>query len=346
MMKLNKGCGFLVILVSILLVSLPLYAGDDSRIGTAAGEQVLQPIGARGVAMGGSDIVYTQGIEALHWNPAGLSILEKGFVGMFSRNTVFNDIGINYLGLGIQAGSIGVIAFDIKAFSFGDILRTTETDMDGLSGATFSPTWGTIGLTYANKLTSTIQVGIKAKIIYESLPRVSGSAFAFDIGLQYRNLAGIEGVSFGVVLKNIGTSLKYEGSGLMQKTVDDAGATYYLNRVASSDQLPTAMEIGAAYKYIVNEENNLLFTGMFQNNNTNLDAYKIGAEYIYNELIAVRAGYVMLNNPPDDYKVLETFTLGAGIKYEYSNILLQVDYAYRDYGIFDANNMFTLTVGF
>ncbi|NOY60432.1 MAG: hypothetical protein GXO75_16090 [Calditrichaeota bacterium] len=61
----------------LFLASLPVYAGDADRIGTAAGTQVLVPVGARDLAMAGSDIVFTTGVDAIYWNPAGFLTWNK-----------------------------------------------------------------------------------------------------------------------------------------------------------------------------------------------------------------------------------------------------------------------------
>ncbi len=342
---LNKRSEIVFALVFLLMVSLPLYAGDEDRIGTAAGVQVQQPVSARSLAMAGANIVYTKGIDALYWNPAGLSNMDSGFEGAFTRNTVFNDIGINYLGLGVNMGNFGAIGFDIKTFDFGDIPMTTVEDMDGSSGATFSPTWATLGLTYANKLTSSIQVGLKAKVLYESVPRVSGTAFAFDLGIQYKDLAGIQGVSFAVVMKNIGTDMKYDGSGMYEKTQDDvSGGTYYFKKEASGDQLPAALEIGLSYNMAINEQNGVLLSGVFQNNNVENDAFRFGVEYNFNNFVALRGGYLYTAKTDAD-NLLYTFTLGAGIQYKIAGSMVGIDYAFRDSRYFNANNMFTLRVG-
>jgi len=345
MIKLNQRYGLTLLLVFCLLVSMPLFAGDPARNGTAAGTQLLQPVGARDLAMGGANIVYTKGIDALYWNPAGLSNMETTFGGMFTRQTIFNSININYLGLGVLLGNLGSIGFDIKSFDFGDILYTTVEDMDGSSGAVFSPTFATIGLTYANKLTSAIQVGFTAKVVHESFPRVSGTAVAFDMGIQYKNIAGIEGVSFGVVMKNIGTSMEYKGSGLTRQVREADGRLNFYNIAASSDQLPAYLEIGAAYNFAINEQNNLIFTGVFQNNNVQSDAMKVGFEYSWNNMLALRGGYVY-TTVLDAEDVLYDFTLGAGFQYDLGGTTLGIDYAFRNDRYFDANNMFTLKIGF
>jgi hypothetical protein len=345
MIKLNKRYEILIVLVFCLLVSTPLFAGDPARIGTAAGAQLEQPVGARDLAMGGANIVYTKGVDALYWNPAGLSNMETTFGGMFTRNTVFNSININYVGLGLNIGSLGAVGVDIKSFDFGDIPLTTVQDMDGSSGATFSPTWSTLGITYANKLTNAIQVGIKAKVIYESLPRVSGTAVAFDMGIQYKNLAGIEGVSFGVVMKNIGTSMKYSGSALTKKVTESDGSQNFYSIDASSDQLPAFLEIGAAYDLAINEQNGVLVAASFQNNNVENDAIKFGLEYNFNNMVALRGGYVYTNKAESE-NVMYTFTLGAGFQYDLGGTIVGIDYAFRDAQYFDSENMFTLRLGF
>ena len=336
--------GVIWIVLVLFLASLPVYAGDADRIGTAAGTQVLVPVGARDLAMAGSDIVFTKGTDAIYWNPAGLSNMTQKAAGMFSTVNIFDDIRVNYLAVGAGMGKFGHIGFSIKAFDFGDIPLTTIEDMDGSNGRTFSPTFSTLGLTYSNKLTSTINVGITTKLIYESAPRVSATAVAFDIGLQYKNLAGLKGVSFGVVIKNIGSNMQYRGTGLMQE-VKVNGRNEFMRRGAASDQLPASMELGLSYNYKVMEDNNIILSGVFKNNNVQNDEFRFGMEYNYKNFIMLRGGYLyMVNTPAED--VVYSFSLGAGLQYKLGNTMLGIDYAFRNVQYFDASNMFTLHIGF
>ena len=336
--------GVIGIVLVLFLASLPVYAGDADRIGTAAGTQVLVPVGARDLAMAGSDIVFTQGPDAIYWNPAGLSNMTQKAAGMFSTVNIFGDIRVNYLAVGAGMGKFGHVGFSIKAFDFGDIPLTTIEDMDGSNGRTFSPTFSTLGLTYSNKLTSTINVGVTTKLIYESAPRVSATAVAFDIGLQYKNLAGLKGVSFGVVIKNIGSNMQYQGTGLMQQ-IKNNGRTEFIRRGASSDELPASMELGLSYNYKVMEDNNIILSGVFKNNNVQNDEFRFGMEYNYKNFIMLRGGYLyMVNTPSED--VVYSFSLGAGLQYKLGNTMLGIDYAFRNVQYFDASNMFTLHIGF
>ena len=88
-----------------------------------------------------------------------------------------------------------------------------------------------------------------------------------------------------------------------------------------------------------------MFSGVFQNNNTENDALKFGAEYTFNKMFSLRGGYVYTNNAESDV-LLYTFTLGAGIEYDFNGAILGIDYCYRDVQYFDMENMFTLKVGF
>ena len=58
------------VFISMLTLTV-LIGGDESRIGTSGGNQVLVPVGARGIAMSGSDRVFSSGLESVYWNPAG-----------------------------------------------------------------------------------------------------------------------------------------------------------------------------------------------------------------------------------------------------------------------------------
>jgi len=338
------------ILIMIPLIAMmgqsPLYGGDEARIGTAAGVQVEVPVGARGMAMAGADVASVQGLEALYWNPAGLGALSSKAAANLSTMRIFNDIKVNYLGIAAAAGKLGTIGFSIKAFDFGDIPVTTNNDMDGESGQTFSPTFLTTGLTYAKRLTDVISVGITGKLILESLEGASATAGAFDIGIQYHQLGGINGLLLGVALKNIGTNIQYHGSGMLVQAQDAGSAiTDFRELPTASHNLPATIELGLAYRYDIAESSTLMAAGNFQNENFGDDAIKFGLEYMYSDFVALRGGYLMNQNVDSDAQ-LYSFTAGIGLRTTVGNTNLGFDYAYRDSQYFDGNNLFQLTIGF
>jgi hypothetical protein len=332
----------LKILIAMSLIPVAqLFSADIARMGTAAGVQVLQPVGARSIALGGSNLATTNSVDAIYWNPAGLSKMTGAAEGHFSTMNIFNDIQINYFALGVSMGDYGVAGVSIKSFDFGDIPLTTNEDHDGSTGQTYSPTFATLTATYSIGLTDKISVGVNSKLIIEEVPRASAQTVAFDIGLQYAGFAGMENISFGLAIKNIGGNIQYSGSGLSGLT----SGGEYLSRNAASHDLPSTFELGVAYRYNLDETNSINASSMFQNNNYSNDNIKFGVEYIFQDLVMVRGGYNYANEI-DAEDNLYDFSLGAGLKYELGETMLQLDYAFRNDQYFDANNMFSFTVGF
>lgn len=345
-MRSKKVIYTLLIVMLVVLASPQIFAGDSDRLGTASGYQALIPVGPKDLAMGGANIAYTSGIEAIHWNPAGVSNLGYQASALASTMSIFNTINVNYLALGFNVGNIGNLAFSIKSFDFGEIPETTEEDMNGTAGRTFSPSFMTIGLTYAKQLTNSIGFGITTKLIHESIPRASANAVAFDLGIQYKGLGGIEGVAFGIAVKNIGSNLQYGGSGFLNMA-DEDGATYedFRTREIASADLPATVEFGLGYTKNVMEGAEVTFSSVFMNHNYGYDQIKFGGEYLYNDMIALRAGYTNSIDMPTD-AAIHSFSLGAGFNYKVGTTTIGVDYVFRPAEYFDAENMFALRVGF
>ncbi|RMG67419.1 MAG: hypothetical protein D6715_04840 [Calditrichaeota bacterium] len=352
-MRRNKISLYLLLLAGLLMVWSPLvYGGDQARIGTAGGVQLEVPVGARDLAMGGSDLAYTKGLDALFWNPAGFSNTESVASAVFSTMTIFNDVNVNYLALGVKAGAFGNLAFSIKAFDFGDIPFTTVQDMDGASGRTFSPTFFTLGLTYAKRLTDAISLGVTGKLVTERIPQAQANAFALDVGLQYWGLGGIDGLGFGVAVKNVGSSIQYDGSGFLQQTFNpQTGRTEFSSIPTQSDELPASIELGVSYKREIAEGNTIILSTDFKNNNLGNDQGRIGGEYAYNDLFFLRAGWLGLGRALgfDDTSYDDMnyrFTLGVGLHFKLGRSDFNLDYAFRDSQYFDGNNLFSVRIGF
>ena len=344
-MKTRKMISIIALAVTAFFLGVsPLYGGDPARIGTAGGDQLLVPVGARDLGMGGSNVAFSSGLDAIYWNPAGFSSQKSNAMGTFSTMSVFSDVNVNYLALGFNAGRMGHVGFSIKAFDFGDIPLTTNEDYNGSSGATFSPSFMTMAVTYSRKVNDAIQVGLTGKLVNESVPRASASAFAFDVGIQYHELGGFNGLSMGLVVKNIGTNLQYGGSAfLIQQS--GTGAASFVEIPTASHQLPANIELGVGYRRDINEQNSIVFNGNFVSNNFGNDDFKFGAEYAYSDLIFLRGGY-LATQKIDSEDQLYRFTLGVGLNYNYGGTNLALDYAFRDSQYFDGNNLFSLTVGF
>jgi len=340
---------YMVILT--LVLSAQVFAAGSNRAGTNAASELLIPVGARYIAMGGASAAGVSGLDAIYWNPAGLDRMPYLAAGLFSHMTYIADIGVSYVAAGIKFGGIGSVGLSFKTLSFGDIPITSEDFPDG-TGALFSPQFMTIGLSYSRALTDRVSVGATAKIISETLDRVGATGFAFDIGAQYQNLGDINGLSIGVVIKNFGPAMKFDGNGLLRKgdPLDVSRPASYYQVVAGADELPSTMEIGLGYALNLSETNTVGVQSHFVNNNFDDDFTRLGLEYNFNNMVFLRGGYSLSMNNTEDATGESTnifgLTLGAGLKYSFSGLTLGIDYAYRAVNYFDASNVFSLELSF
>ncbi len=334
-----------ILLAFILLLAVDAFAGGGKRTGTGGAAELLIPVGPRGIAMAGANLSTSTGIEALFWNPAGVSHMQNNADVIFSHMSYFADIGVEYGAIAANFEGFGVISFSIKTLDVGDILITTTANPDG-TGETFSPTFIVAGLSYSRQLTEAISVGFTTNFISETMADVSATGVAFDVGVMYNNLADINGLSLGVVVKNLGPEMKYSGGGLFQEgqILDVNRPPTFYTVEAAAFELPSNFQLGLGYSPVLDETNSLQFSGIYQNNNFSGDEYKVGGEYGYNDLFFVRAGYQLAPQVSDDY--LYGFTAGVGIDYVVEGFGFKVDYAYREVEFFDGNHVFALTLGF
>jgi hypothetical protein len=293
------------------------------------------------------------GVEAMYWNPAGLSLMNTQTQVMASHMKYIADIDINYVAGAVDLGSMGVLGASLKTMSFGEELVTTLESPSG-TGETWSPTYLTSSITYARKMSDKILFGTTVKVIYEQILTMSATGFAFDFGLQY--LAGKSGLKFGVALKNFGPSMRFDGVGLDQyyePAGTPGGSTPEPRRVVLQDfTLPTTLEIGLSYDLPMGKKNNVQLSTTFQNNNFSSDEYRVGLEYNYSNYVFLRGAYAFT----PDYKEEDGLTkkdqnlfgpsFGIGLHYPFGNMKLGLDYAYRVTERFSANQWFSLTLGF
>ncbi|MCK9425278.1 MAG: PorV/PorQ family protein [Ignavibacteriaceae bacterium] len=336
----------LLIIVFALQFTLDVYAGGGNRTGTGGATQLLIPVGPRGIAMGESNIATSYGVESIFWNPAGAARMSSSTDVLFSHMSYIADIGVEYGAVSANFEGFGVISLSLKSLSIGNIPVTTTENPDG-TGATFSPQMLTAGLSYARQLTDRISVGLTANIISETLGDVSTSGLAFNVGVIYETMGDIDGLSMGIVMKNVGPQMQYDGSGLL--TLADAQGQnrppqYYKIESASFD-LPSSFEMGLGYKLNVSEINSLQFSGAYQTNNYSGDEYKLGAEYGYDKMFFARVGYQGAPQVSSE-NYLYGLTAGTGIHYSLQGIAITVDYTYRDAKYFNGNHIFALSLGF
>ena len=344
-MKINKVI-LLIAVVALAFNATALFAGNKDKVGGAGAQELLIPVGSRGVAMGGSFNAIVTGNEAMYWNPAGLAASQATAEATFCNLQWIADTQLNYFAVSSKFGSIGSFGLSAKIFDIGDIVQTTEYETEG-TGVTFSPNIIILGLTFSRQMTDRIYFGANLKLISESFLRTSASGVAFDFGVQY---VSNYGVRLGLTLNNFGSMLQYQGEDL-QHTVDlpgvEAGTeSVDLRLEAQKFELPSTFEIGLAYDYRVTDDHIVTLASNYRNQNYGMDEIAGGFEYGFNDMFFLRGGYANMPEGNSDENIFG-FTAGAGLKYKIRNTsTIKFDYAYREAKWFDANQWFTVSLVF
>ncbi len=350
--RYNKNKRILIIFVLIMLPTF-LVAGSGARRGTSGAQELLLPVGSVGTALGGSMGASISGIEAAYWNPAGVANLSGNGEVIFSSLSYIAGIDVGYLAIASNVPGFGTIGATLKTTSFGDIPVTTEKNPDG-TGEVYSPKYMTLGLIYSRKMTDRISFGAKINFLSETIVRTTTSGMALNAGVQYSN--GADGFRLGVVLRNLGTDMIFNGPDLEQNVVPpgtEPGTRQEPFRVPlSSFELPTQMEISIGKDVYKTQFMTLSLGAAFLNDNFNFDQYNFGADLEVANLIHFRASYSLAENPEtnefvaltEDYLYGPGF--GAGLNYNMAGTSISLDYAMRVTHLFENNQWLSVKVGF
>lgn len=351
-----KNTTIKLFLGGILIVST-LFAGTIRSSGTAGAAQLLIPVGAENIAVSNANVATVSGVEALFQNPAGIAKYDGSAQVMAGTMTYIADIKVTNFGLLTNLGKVGTIGLSVKSLDFGDIPITTSNKTEG-TGSTFSPRFMTLGLTYAKSFTDRVQFGVNFKFVSEAIINTKASGLAIDLGVQYQFPE--MPLYIGVVLKNLGSRMEYQGSDLEQKLTPDGaepGTKKERFRVkAEQFDLPAQFDISLNYEVI----SDLTLMGTFTQNSFSANTGSFAAKYSFKDFVWVAAGtqlgLVSSSEQPDDVDDDEWkkwsdpiwgYTFGVGVAIPLGDFKVGVGYSYRsvtDY--FENNSLFQLTVDF
>ena len=330
--------------VLIIFLLSATYLASQSKIGTTAAPFLNIGVGPRAVSMGGAFIGTADDVTSLYWNPAGASRSDRNDA-MFAYTTWFADINYSWTGAMVKLGDAGTIGLSITYLDYGDIEITTLAEQDG-TGQYFSAYDMTMGLTYAYNLTDRFSLGGTVKYVQQTIWNTSASAFAMDLGVLFHS--DIYGLRIAATITNFGTDMQLDGSDLLiQHDIDP-------NNYGNNDQilatlqtgeypLPLTFRIGLAMDVLNNEENRVTIAADALHPTDNDESLNVGAEYMFNNLIAFRVGYksLLLENSE------EGFTAGVGLNYSFTpDFAVRVDYAYQNFGVLDYTQQYSIGIKF
>jgi hypothetical protein len=331
-------------LSSLLLAAtftLPVLAGNPNRAGSAGATQLLINPFARSGGWALANTSTVRGVEGMFGNIAGLAKVKKTEVYFTSTNWLQgSDVRINAGGLGQKLGESGVLGIMFTSISYGDLPVTTVDQPAGGIG-TFRPTSGSFAVAYSKEFSNSIYGGVLVRVASESIANVRASGFCFDAGIHYVTGA-TENIHFGISLKNVGPPMRFNGDGLAVQGLLSSGSDQLtIQQRSERFELPSMMNIGAAYDLNISELHRVTFAGNFTSNSFTKDQFILGVEYAFKKMIHLRGGYLYEKDITDS-KLTETVYAGpsGGVSVDFpfgpeKGNTLAFDYAFRATNNFD-----------
>ena len=338
MKKLFKTIVIASLTIIIGLTSTELFAGNKDRAGQAGANELLVNPWAVSSGWGNAGMASVKGVDAMWSNVAGISFTNTMDLD-FSYTNWLAGSGTSVVSFGmlVRVSESIVAGLSVMSMNFGEIERTTTENPDGGIG-TFKPSLMNINIAVAKSFSNSIHGGFVLKIINEQIADMSGTGVALDAGIQY--VTGItDNIHFGIALKNIGPTMKYSGDGLAYSVLFD-GMSSNITVVQRADEfeLPTQLNIAAAYDFNFANASRLTLAFNFNSNAFSKDQFIFGAEGSFKDILLLRAGYTFENGvmksieDADCSNVNRGLSLGASVQAPLNKKGLKVclDYSYRN----------------
>ena len=303
---------------------------------------------ARSAALGDQGVATSADAFSNHWNPAKFAFAPNEIGAAISYtpylSKLVNDIFLANLTYYRAIDDRSAWAVGLRYFSLGEII-TGNTPQEILNNPLIlRPNEFVLDASYALKLSDKFSMAIQGSFITSDLKLPTGNnesvaASTVSVGISgfyesyevpYSNFSGIWRAGFNI--SNIGPKLKYEDEG-------------------ESDFLPTNLKLGGGFDFIFDSYNKLnvslelnkllvpspsvvdengdysqpsdvgVLSGIFKSFGDAPDGFSeelkeftwaLGAEFMYDESFALRAGYFNENELKGARKFI---TVGAGFKY-------------------------------
>jgi hypothetical protein len=325
------------------------FAGNPDRQGEAGGYELLLNPWARSAGWHALNTSSVAGVEAMQINIAGLSRMNKSeFV--IAHSLLFDGTGItmNTLGLAMKMGESGALGIMLNAMDFGDI-EFTSVDVPEGNGASFSPSFFNLGLSYSHTFNKKVSVGILIRGVSENITDVGAFGIALDAGVQYVS-GQKDNFKFGICLRNMGSPMKFGGEGLNVSAPNATNGDYHLTFQVrpSGFELPSMLNIGVSYDFYAGNPHRITVLGNFTANSFSVDQLGAGVEYSYKEMFMARVGYRYdLGIPANDPQHQIYTGLAAGVTIEVptkkdSPGRFGFDYAYLATNPFSGTHQFSI----
>jgi hypothetical protein len=348
-------------LILLLLVTQLTFAQQDIRVVTTAVPFLSIAPDARAAALGDQGVATSSDAFSNHWNPAKYAFVKNDAGAAISYtpylSKLVNDIFLADVTYFRAIDERSAWAVGLRYFSLGDI-QIGERPEDFINPLIERPNEYVFDASYALKLSDKFSMAIQGSFLTSDLKLDSGSndstsASTVAVGVSgfyqsyevpYSNFSGMWRAGFNV--SNIGPKLKYEDEGqsdFLPTNIKVGGGFDFI--FDSYNKLAVSLEINkllvpSPSEPITDGDGNIIgysqpndvgvLSGIFKSFGDAPDGFSeelkeftwsLGAEFMYDDSFALRAGYFNENELKGARKF---FTLGAGFKYN----VIDVDLSY------------------
>ncbi|MDO8628864.1 MAG: PorV/PorQ family protein, partial [Phycisphaerales bacterium] len=266
-----------IIALAVLLV---LASGDSRAAETASFLDI--GVGARGLGMGEAYTALADDANALYWNPAGLSRLEKREFAA-SHAELFESTRLDSLAYA-HPTSQGTFAAGVTYLSQGKI---DGRDSFGRQTAGYSASDAAMSLGYARKL-DMVDVGASVKYIRSHIGSAEAQGVAVDVGTK----RSFDRLTVGAAVRNLGPGLKFQDQ---------------------RNDLPLRVAAGAGYAFSAGHAAAAEVVGGPRGTGTNVS---LGGEFQAVKSFYLRAGYTTRTAVPggSGFDAARGLTMGLGFR--------------------------------
>jgi len=271
----------------------------------------------------------------------------KSSEATFGSYQYWADMKLHQFAAAHNFGEVGAFGLAARILNIGDLIETTEAMPEG-TGNIIKPRFTVVTMGWARRMNDRVSLGINLNLLSEKIKDMSATGWAADFGVQVET--PMTGLSFGIVLKNYGPVMEFDGYGGTERVDfrdDEEGAA---SRVVKPQfapfDLPSTFQFGLAYDAIEDPLNRLTFYGTYQANHSSSDEYRFGSEYAFRSQVFLRTGYVYASQLESNQEYLYSWAGGVGFKLDLGANNVYVDWSYNPNELFDASQWWTLRFEF
>lgn len=338
-----------IMMLMLAAIALPAMAQKDkffNPVTTSVTSQSIAP-DARSAGMGDVGAATDPDVVSQYWNPAKypFNISRAGVAINYTPwlQQLVSDIDLAYVAGYYRIGDYSAVSASLRYFSLGEVQMLDDDNL------TINPYEMSFDVAYSLMLSENFSLGAAVRWIYSDLTydftsdTAPGSAFAADLSCYYQNYLNIGQrecqLGLGLNISNIGSKISFGGDNNSEfiPTNMRLGASLMVpideyNRftiAADANKLlvPTYPkqnegESTEAYQERVQKDyyDVSSISGIFKSFGDAPGGFKeelqeiqwsVGAEYIYHDKFALRAGY---HHESENKGNRKYFTVGAGFK--------------------------------